>query len=209
MGPETPGAAGALRGLTSRYIRAVLDVQDTMLPGVRIVVPTVHSDARGEFLETYNAAELAREGITDTFVQDNSSLSVRAGTVRGLHFQAPPGVAKLIRVVRGAVVDVAVDVHAGSPMFGRHVAVVLTASNRVQLYVPTGFAHGFCTLVPDTEVAYKVSGHWSVDVDRGLRWDDPALGIDWPVRSDDAVVSEKDRGWPTLEELTPFVREAP
>lgn len=186
----------------------VLRVHPTDIDPVKLIVPSTHVDERGEFVETYNAHDLAAYGINDVFVQDNASRSFRAGTVRGLHFQVPPRVtAKLVRVVHGAIIDVAVDVRHGSPTFGRHVIAVLTESNRVQMYVPLGFAHGFCTLVPDTVVAYKTSDHWSPEVDRGVRWDDPSLGIDWPVERDDAVVSEKDRSWPTLDELPPLFGE--
>jgi dTDP-4-dehydrorhamnose 3,5-epimerase len=144
-------------------------------------------------------------GIAIDFVQDNHSLSAAVGTVRGLHFQtAPFAQAKLIRVVRGRIFDVAVDIRRSSPTFGKHVAVELSAENWRQLLVPVGFAHGFCTLEPDCEIQYKVSAYYSAADDFGLAWDDPALGIPWPVRSEEAVLSDKDRRQPTLAELPAY-----
>ena len=171
---------------------------------VRLVVPDRFGDARGYFSETYNRRVFADAGIADEFVQDNHSLSGPVGTVRGLHYQLPPfAQAKLIRVVRGAVLDVAVDLRRGSPTFGRHVTATLSTANGHQLFVPVGFAHGFCTLEPDTEVLYKVSAFYSREHDRGVRWDDPALGIVWPVVAGEAVLSAKDAQAPKLRELAP------
>jgi dTDP-4-dehydrorhamnose 3,5-epimerase len=164
-----------------------------------------HEDARGFFSETYSQRALAAVGIADSFVQDNHSMSRQRGTVRGLHFQIPPATqTKLIRVLRGAIFDVAVDLRHGSPTFGRHASCVLTATGWQQLYVPEGFAHGFCSLEERTEVLYKCSAHYAPESERGLRWDDPALGIDWPVTSERAVVSERDRAHPCLAELPAF-----
>lgn len=172
------------------------------LAGPRLIAPARHGDCRGFFSETWSRAAFAAIGIDCDFVQDNHSLSRARGTVRGLHFQTPPfAQAKLVRVARGAVFDVAVDIRHGSPTFGQHVAVELSAENWHQLFVPEGFAHGFCTLQPDTEVLYKVSAPYAPDHDRGLLWDDPALDIDWPVKADEAVVSDKDRAQPRLDEL--------
>ena len=162
--------------------------------------PDRHQDPRGFFSETYSRRALAEAGIDTEFVQDNHSLSVPQGTLRGLHFQAPPAAqAKLVRVVRGAIFDVAVDIRAGSPSYGRHVSCRLSAEEWNQLYVPVGFAHGFCTLEPDTEVIYKVSGYYAPEHDRGLLWNDPALAIDWPVS--EPLLSEKDRSNPLLRQI--------
>ncbi len=162
--------------------------------------PDRHQDPRGFFSETYSRRALAEAGIDTEFVQDNHSLSVPRGTLRGLHFQAPPAAqAKLVRVVRGAIFDVAVDIRAGSPSYGRHVSCRLSAKEWNQLYVPVGFAHGFCTLEPDTEVIYKVSGYYAPEHDRGLLWNDPALAIDWPVS--EPLLSEKDRSHPLLRHM--------
>jgi dTDP-4-dehydrorhamnose 3,5-epimerase len=173
----------------------------TAIPAVRLVETDRHADERGHFTETYSRRAFAAAGIGMEFVQDNHSLSRRPGTVRGLHFQAPPFAQdKLVRVVRGAIFDVAVDVRRGSPSFRRHVAVILRADEPRQLLVPAGFAHGFCTLEPDTEVIYKVSGFYSPAHDRGIRWDDPDLGIAWPVAAGAATVSLKDRQLPALRD---------
>lgn len=160
------------------------------------------ADARGVFVETYSRRDFTALGIAEEFVQDNQSLSTQAGTIRGLHFQvAPAAQAKLVRVLRGRILDVAVDLRSGSATYGRHVSAELSAENGLMLYVPVGFAHGFCTLEPNTEVAYKVTSLYAPDCDRGLAWDDPALGIDWPVARDAAVLSDKDRRHPRLAEL--------
>lgn len=170
------------------------------IPEVLVIRPDRHEDERGFFSETYNFRELARHGIGLAFVQDNHSLSIEKGTLRGLHFQAPPAAqAKLVRVVSGAVFDVAVDIRAGSPSFGQHVSCELSACNWEQIYIPVGFAHGFCTLEPNTEVIYKVTQYYAPSHDCGLQWNDPALGIDWPVS--DPLLSEKDRSHPLLREL--------
>ena len=172
------------------------------IPEVRLVVPDRFGDDRGFFSETYSRRAFAAAGIADEFVQDNHSLSAGAGTVRGLHYQAPPfAQAKLVRVVRGAILDVAVDMRRGSPTFGGHVRATLSAANGSQLFVPVGFAHGFCTLEPDTEVVYKVTAYYSREHDRGIRWDDPALGIDWPVAAAAAVLSAKDMALPRLADV--------
>ena len=172
------------------------------IPAVRLVVPDRLGDDRGYFSETYSRRTFAVGGVAEEFVQDNHSLSAGVGTVRGLHYQAPPfAQAKLIRVVRGAVLDIAVDMRRGSPTFAAHVQATLSAANGQQLYIPVGFAHGFCTLEPDTEVVYKVSAYYSREHDRGIRWDDPALGIAWPVDAASAVLSAKDITLPRLADL--------
>jgi dTDP-4-dehydrorhamnose 3,5-epimerase len=176
------------------------------IDGVLLIETRRIHDGRGFFSETYNAVELAVHGVDAGFVQDNVSLSTASGTVRGLHFQGPPfAQAKLIRVARGAIFDVAVDIRAGSPSFGRHVAVELSAENGLQLFVPAGFAHGFATLRPLTEIAYKVSAPYSAEHDMGILWSDPRLRIDWPLAEDEAVLSAKDAALPLLSQLdTPF-----
>ena len=176
------------------------------IPDVRLLGPRKHGDRRGFFSETYNKKAFAALGIYIDFVQDNHSYSADKGTVRGLHFQTPPFAQdKLVRVARGAVFDIAVDLRRSSPTYGRHVSAVLSAEAWNQILVPIGFAHGFMTLEPDTEVIYKVSNYYAPDHDKGLLWNDPALGINWPISDDEAVFSEKDGKLPRLAELvTPF-----
>lgn len=177
--------------------------EDLEIEGLKLATPKKFGDARGFFSETYNASTWEQAGLRYQFVQDNHSLSRDVGTVRGLHFQtAPFAQDKLVRVVRGRILDVAVDLRRSSPTFGRHVAVELSKENWRQLFVPVGFAHGFVTLEPDTEVLYKVTNFYSPSHDFGLAWDDPDLGIDWPVAAARAVLSDKDRKWPRLRELT-------
>lgn len=172
------------------------------LPGLVFVKPKKFGDSRGYFMETFRADLFEEEAGPFVFVQDNQSLSVEVGTVRGLHFQLnPKAQGKLVRCIAGAVLDVAVDIRRGSPTWGRHVKVELTADDGCQLWVPPGFAHGFCTLLPDSVVAYKVTEYYSPEHDRGLRWNDPALAIDWPVSASDAVLSAKDEQQPLLAEL--------
>lgn len=181
-------------------------VEKLEIPGVLLFRPKKFADARGFFIETFNARDYAAAGIDTVFVQDNQSLSIHRGTIRGLHFQVPPEPqAKLVRVVRGSVVDVAVDLRRGSPTYGRWCKATLTATGCEQLFVPRGFAHAFCTLEPDTEVAYKVDGYYSPSCDAGLRWDDPDLAIDWPVTKSDVVCSDKDAKLPLFSTFeTPF-----
>ncbi len=177
--------------------------EDTDIPGVRIVTPRKHGDHRGFFSEVYKQSEWRQAGMDYTFVQDNHSFSAPVGTLRGLHFQTPPFAQdKLVRVLRGRILDVAVDIRRSSPTFGKHVALELSVENWRQLFVPAGFAHGFITLEPDTEVFYKVTAHYSPDHDRGLAFDDPALGINWPMPPGGPLLSEKDKHWPRLNELT-------
>jgi len=171
------------------------------IPVVCLLAPKKHGDHRGFFSETYSKRAFAAAGIDADFVQDNHSLSAEPGTVRGLHFQTPPRAqAKLLRVVRGAVFDVAVDLRWGSPTYGRHVSAVVSAEAWNQIYVPAGFAHGFCTLEPATEVLYKVSDVYAPQAEGGLLWNDPDLAIDWPAAAG-AVLSERDRAWPRLRDL--------
>lgn len=174
-------------------------VEDTAIPDVKIITPKKFGDRRGFFSETYNRRAAAEAGIHLEFVQDNHSLSADVGTIRGLHFQSAPFAQdKLVRAPRGRILDVAVDLRRSSPTFGRHVAVELSAENWRQLLVPIGFAHGFCTLEPDTEVFYKVTNYYSPAHDHGLAFDDPALGIAWPIDATKAILSDKDRRLPRL-----------
>lgn len=176
-----------------------MEISATELPEVRILTPRKFGDDRGFFSETYNKRALTELGLALDFVQDNHSLSASAGVLRGLHYQIPPlAQDKLVRVVRGAILDVAVDIRRDSPTFGRHVAVELSAANWRQLLVPVGFAHGFVTLEPDTEVLYKVSDYYSPDHERGICWDDPQLAIEWGVDAGSVTLSARDRAHPRL-----------
>lgn len=171
-----------------------MQVEELAIPGLLLITPKVHRDPRGFFVETYVERAVAARGLTEPFLQDNHALSRDAGVVRGLHLQAPPvPQGKLVRVVRGSIFDVAVDVRHGSPTYGQHAAVTLTADNFQQLWVPPGFLHGYATLEADTEVIYKVTGYYAPDCDRGVMWNDPALGIAWPVSADAAILSAKDK----------------
>ena len=178
-----------------------MEIERTALSDVVIVTPKRFGDDRGFFSEVFNAKTFA-EALGDfTFVQDNHSLSATPGTVRGLHYQTEPHAqGKLVRCARGRILDVAVDIRRASPTFGRHVAVELSAENWGQLWVPPGFAHGFCTLVPDCEVLYKVTGLYAPAHDFGIAWDDPDLGIAWPVAPGKAVLSAKDGKHPRLKD---------
>jgi dTDP-4-dehydrorhamnose 3,5-epimerase len=172
----------------------------------RIIVPKRHIDDRGWFSETFHEQRLREIGITCRFVQDNQSSSKRAGTLRGLHFQVPPAAqAKLVSVVRGRILDVAVDVRRGSATFGRHVSVELSAESGLQVYVPIGFAHGFVTLEDDAVVMYKVSDFYSPAHDCGILWNDPDIAVPWPFKPAEIIVSDKDRRLPLLKEfVSPF-----
>ena len=171
-----------------------MDVEVTSISGVLLLKPRYFHDARGYFVETFNAHAAREAGLNAEFVQDNQALSLKRGTVRALHFQAPPKAqAKLVRVLRGSIYDVAVDLRAGSPSYGRWAAATLTAQAGEQIFVPRGFAHGYCTLEDDTEVAYKVDDYYAPECDRGLAWNDPTLAIEWPVAPASAVLSDKDR----------------
>jgi len=172
------------------------------IPDVRVSNPKRHVDGRGFFSEVYNKRALQEAGVDIDFVQDNHALSEVPGTVRGLHFQIPPyAQAKLVRVPRGAIFDVAVDLRWGSPTYGRHASAVLSAEAWNQMLVPIGFAHGYMTLEPNTEVVYKVSNYYSPAHEMGAYWNDPCLGIDWPFAEQEAIVTDRDRNWPNLNEL--------
>jgi dTDP-4-dehydrorhamnose 3,5-epimerase len=176
-----------------------MELLNTALEEVKIVLPSRIGDARGFFSEVWNTRDFAAAGITATFVQDNHVRNPFKGTVRGLHYQIPPTAqGKLIRVTRGAVFDVAVDVRRSSPTFGSHAAAVLSADNWYQLWVPAGFAHGYCTLEDHTEVQYKTTNFYSPEDDRGIAWDDSDLRINWPVTGDSARLSERDKKHPRL-----------
>ena len=171
----------------------------TPLPGVVVVEPQVFEDARGFFMETYHAPRFAEAGIAQKFVQDNHTRSVKH-TLRGLHFQVTRPQGKLVRVVAGEVFDVAVDLRRGAPTFARWHGVTLSAENRLQIYIPPGFAHGFCVLSDTADVIYKCTEVYDPGGDRAIRWDDPAIGIDWPVQ--DPILSAKDAAAPTLDTYT-------
>ena len=172
---------------------------DTKLDGVYIVVPDVFGDHRGYFMETYNKAAFKKLGIINDFVQDNQSYTAKKGTLRGIHFQnAPMAQAKVVRVTRGAVMDVAIDLRKGSPTYKQWVAVELSAENRRMLVIPRGFGHGFRTLTDDVEFCYKVDNLYSKECDRGIRFDDPSIGVDWGEVYDE-LLSAKDMNAPLLE----------
>lgn len=175
------------------------------LPAVRVLLPHRHQDARGFFSEVWREDNLVRAGIKARFVQENHALSRAVGTIRGLHFQIGAAAqGKLVRCLQGSILDVAVDIRHGSPTFGRHVSIVLSAENWKQVYVPIGFAHGYCTLEPDTEVLYKITAYYDPTSERGLAWDDPDIGIAWPAKAESAILVARDRAFPRLSELTSF-----
>lgn len=179
-----------------------MQVTTTAIPEVKLITPARHQDNRGFLSEVFNQRSLSDGGISDNFVQENHTYSISAGTIRGLHYQAPPSPqAKLVRVLRGAIFDVAVDVRKTSATFGQHIGVELNTEDWSQLFIPEGFAHGFCTLEPDTEIAYWASSYWDPELDCGIAWNDPDLAIPWPVDPANAVLSEKDRGLPLLREI--------
>lgn len=195
MGGTTGGDMSTMSSVLSR-----LDI-----PEVCLISPKRFYDERGYFSEVYSEAAFREIGIETRFVQDNQSFSRDKGVVRGLHFQIPPfAQAKLIRVLRGSIFDVVVDLRPESPSFGRSISAILSAEDGTQLFVPEGFAHGLCTLEPDTEIFYKVTAPYAPDCDRGLLWHDPYLEIDWPVDRAAAIVSPRDRTHPRFRELPPY-----
>lgn len=183
-----------------------MQIEALEIPAVKILTPARHRDQRGFFSEIFSKPVLDELGITLPFVQENFAYSEQKFTVRGLHFQVPPAAqAKLVHVVQGSILDVAVDLRRGSPWFGRHVTAEISAENWRQIYVPAGFAHGLCTLEPNTAVVYKVSSPFAPAHDKGIFWNDPALGIDWPVDANQAIVSAKDSAAPLLADFdSPF-----
>ena len=181
-----------------------MEIVSTALAEVKIITPRRFGDERGFFSESYSRRAMEAAGLTIDFVQDNESLSQQAGTLRGLHYQAPPfAQAKLVRVVRGAILDVAVDARAGSPDYGKWIKAEISADNGAQILVPRGFLHGFVTLVPDTHVLYKTDNFYSAECDGGVAWDDPDIGIDWGTQ--DVMLSDKDQVQPRFADWTsPF-----
>jgi len=176
-----------------------MKIEKLEIPEVLLITPPKFGDSRGFFSETWSAAKLASQGFNQNFVQDNHSLSAQAGTVRGLHCQLAPSVqGKLVRVIKGAIWDVAVDIRRGSPSYGKHVAAVLSAENWAQLWIPGGFLHGFCTLEPDTEVIYKVTADYDRAAERAVIWNDPDLALPWPAKPADVLLSDKDKILPRL-----------
>jgi len=179
-----------------------MQVIDTEIRGLKILLPKKIGDNRGFFSEVYSQRAMAEAGINASFVQDNHSLSAEKGVVRGLHYQLPPMAQdKLLRVVHGSILDIAVDVRRDSPTFGQSVAVVLSAENWKQLYVPAGFAHGFVTLEPNCQVLYKVTNYYSPQHERAIRWNDPDLGIEWGISEAEAILSPRDRAHPMLKDV--------
>jgi dTDP-4-dehydrorhamnose 3,5-epimerase len=175
-----------------------LEVHDTHLKGVRLIVPRVFEDERGFFLETFNAGVFEEHGLPSNFMQDNHSRSTR-GVLRGLHYQFPTWQGKLVRVVSGEIFDVAVDIRPESPTYAQWYGVTLSSENKHQLYIPPGYAHGFCVLSETVDVTYKCTALYNPSEDAGIRWDDPEIGIDWPIST--PVVSEKDRNAPLLRDV--------
>jgi dTDP-4-dehydrorhamnose 3,5-epimerase len=181
-----------------------LDIRALLIPDIKLIKSGRFKDARGYFSETFARSDFAAHGLPCDFIQDNQSSSDVSGTVRGLHFQNPPfAQTKLVRVLQGRILDVAVDLRRSSPTYGRHVAIELSDESGEQLLVPAGFAHGFCTLAPHTIVFYKVDKIYSATHDSGINWIDPQLAIPWPIAAKDATVSDKDRRLPMLAELSP------
>ncbi|MFX0547435.1 dTDP-4-dehydrorhamnose 3,5-epimerase [Roseovarius sp. S1116L3] len=186
-------------------------IEESGLPGVKILTPKRFGDHRGFFSESWNSKVLAAHGIAADFVQDNHSLSMEAGTVRGLHFQSPPHAqAKLVRCGSGRLFDVAVDIRRGSPTYGQWTGVELSFENGRQLFIPAGFLHGFATREPETEIIYKCTDFYAPECDGAVRWNDPAIGIDWGVEVGEAVLSDKDADAPSFADFeTPFVYGEP
>jgi dTDP-4-dehydrorhamnose 3,5-epimerase len=181
-----------------------MQITSTEIPAVVEITPKKFGDHRGFFSEVFKRSALRDADIDIDFVQDNHSMSQAVGVVRGLHYQKPPyAQAKLIRVIRGAIFDVAVDIRQASPTFGQHVSRIISADNWKQLLIPAGFAHGFATLEPDTEVLYKVNAPYAPDHEAGILWNDPALGINWPVDDSTVTLSDKDKVYPTLADAEP------
>ena len=186
-----------------------MKVTETKLKGVYVVEPQVFGDARGWFMESWSEKKLAEAGIDVNFVQDNHSFSAQKGTLRGLHYQLNPMCqAKMLRCTKGKIFDVAVDIRKGSPQYGKWVGVELSSDNKKQLFIPRGFAHGFITLTDDVEVQYKADNYYAPDCDGNIRWDDPDIGVAWPLQP--VILSDKDKAAPLLKERTNlnFVYEA-
>jgi dTDP-4-dehydrorhamnose 3,5-epimerase len=195
--------AGNSSGLYD-MVSAAMQIERFNIEDIFAIVPMKRIDHRGFFSETYRSEALRSQGVRADFVQENHVYSAELGVLRGLHFQIPPRAqGKLVRCIRGAVLDVAVDIRKESPTYGRHVALELSAANWKQLWLPQGFAHGYITLEPDCEVIYKVTDYWAPDYERGLAWNDPSLGIDWRCSSADIIMADKDRSHPPLADVDP------
>lgn len=176
-----------------------MKVIETKLDGVAIIEPDVFGDHRGFFMESYNQKKFQELGLDFNLIQDNHSLSVQAGTIRGLHYQLnPKAQTKIVRALTGAIYDVVVDIRKNSPTYGQWIGVILTAENKRQIVIPKGFAHGICTLVENTQIMYKVDEYYSPEHDRGILWNDPELGISWPTSN--PVLSDKDKNQPALRD---------
>jgi dTDP-4-dehydrorhamnose 3,5-epimerase len=176
-----------------------VNVESLAIPDVKLLTPVRHRDPRGFFSETWNQDRFAAAGVPGPFIQDNHAVSTEAGVVRGLHLQIGPNAqGKLVRAVRGAIWDVAVDVRRGSPTYGQYVAAEISAENWTQIWVPPGFLHGYCTLTAETEVIYKVTGPYDRSAERGVIWNDPALAVPWPVEAGKEILSDKDKLLPRL-----------
>ena len=183
----------------------MLIITPTEIADVKLIKPQAFFDARGSFCETYNRRRFFEYGIEFEFVQDNESFSAKAGTVRGFHFQSPPMAQnKLVRVLSGRILDIAVDMRRSSPTFKRWVARELSSRDGSQMLIPIGFAHGFCTLEPDTRILYKVTAHYSPEHDLGFAWDDPGIGVSWPISAAEAVLSDKDCRQPKFDSLPSY-----
>jgi len=183
----------------------MIEIRHLAIPDVLLITPRRFGDERGFFSETYSRKVLAEHGFDREFVQDNHALTEHRGVLRGLHFQRPPfGQDKLVRVTRGAIFDVAVDIRRDSPTFGQWAGTELSAENWRQLLVPTGFAHGYITLTESAEVLYKVTSYYAPEAEAGLLWSDPRVGIDWPIPPGEVILKARDREWPTLAELEPL-----
>ncbi len=181
-----------------------MQVERLSIPEVLLLTPKRHGDERGWFCESYNRRTMAAAGLDLDFVQDNHAYSAARGTLRGLHLQIPPKpIAKLVRALRGAIFDVAVDVRAGSPTFGQWAGAELSAENGRMLLAPRGFAHAYCTLTPDAEVFYKTDGYYAPECEAGVRWDDPAIGIAWPLAPNEMTINDRDRALPLLADFEP------
>lgn len=187
-----------------------ITVESLSIPDIKLIRMKKHGDSRGFFSETFKKAAFAEAGIGIEFVQDNHVLSPAKGTLRGLHFQSPPyDQAKLVRVARGAIFDIVVDIRVGSPTYGKTAAAIISADNWSQIFIPSGFAHGLLTLEPDTEVLYKVSNYYAPKNDFGVLWNDPALAIDWPLDGITPLLSERDKLWPRLADLPTYFTYRP
>ena len=186
-----------------------MHIEETGIPGLLVITPKRFGDHRGFFAETYSREKLAAQGVALEFVQDNHSLSAQMGTVRGLHFQTPPRAqAKLVRCGRGVLFDVAVDIRRGSPSYGRWFGIELSFENGKQLLIPAGFAHGFVTRAPDTEIIYKCSDYYAPETEGALAWNDPDIGIDWGLGDTAPILSAKDAAAPAFAGFdSPFIHD--